>query len=310
MAQDFATFIRLMERRLIGYLRFATLDAQHAEDLFAAVCRELRQRWPSLNEATRESAAFEIAEKLVRAENRPPCDNDELAQELAKLPRAHRLALCLETFGPAARESELGARLLKAAPAPSAARQMRALRTTFKSLVAVSMSLCICLALVAGFGALHARDPQFSIAAQAQRDWLGDEITAALAKESDTTFGEGALASPATGEAEKLAALKADFDILTPAKLPEGYYLKAARVFEPEKTGLGFTVVQLIYTDDDTELTLLQAEGGFPWLSEFVGREAKHVIHIQRRGTATLVVSRHFTQEALHEIASALRPVN
>ena len=81
-------------------------------------------------------------------------------------------------------------------------------------------------------------------------------------------------------------------------------------MFEPEKTGLGFTVVRLICTDDDTELTLLQAEGGFPWLSEFVGREAKHVIPVQRHGTASLVISRHFTQEAQHEIATALRPVN
>ncbi len=79
-------------------------------------------------------------------------------------------------------------------------------------------------------------------------------------------------------------------------------------MFEPEKTGLGFTVVRLIYTDDDTELTLLQAEGGFPWLSEFVGREAKHVIHVQRPGTASLVISRHFTQTALHEIAASLKP--
>ncbi|CAG0959279.1 hypothetical protein PLCT2_00659 [Planctomycetaceae bacterium] len=307
MAQDFSNFIRFIERRLIGFLRFATLDAQLAEDLFAAACRELRQRWPSLNETTRESAAFEIAEKLVRADNRPPRDNDELAKELANLSRAHRLALCLETFGPAARESELGARLLKAAPAPSAGRQMRALRTTFKSLVAVGVSLCLCLALVAGFGALHASYPQNALEVKTPADWLGDEIKASLARESDTTYGEGALTKPAAAEAEKLAAIKADFDILTPARLPEGYYLKAARVFAPEKTGLSFTVVRLIYTDDDTELTLIEAEGGFPWLSEFVGREDKQVIHIQRQGTAVLVISRHFTNEALHEIAASLK---
>jgi len=307
MAQDFATFIRSIERRLMGYLRFATLDASWSEDLFAAVCRELRQRWPSLDEATREGAAFEIAEQRVRAENRPPRDEDALSRELAQLSRGQRLNLCMETFGPIARQSELGARLLKAAPAPSAARQMRALRTTFKSLVAVVVSLCLCLALVAGFGALHASYPQNKADAKPPEDWLGNEIKASLARESDTTFGEGALAKPASGETEKLAVIKADFDILTPAKLPEGYYLKAARVFEPEKTGLGFTVVRLIYTDDDTELTLLQAEGGFPWLTEFAGREATHVIHIQRQGTATLVISRHFTQQALHEIATSLK---
>ncbi len=308
MAQDFATFIRSIERRLMGYLRFATLDASWSEDLFAAVCRELRQRWPSLNETARESAAFEIAERLVRAENRPSRDSDDLARELAQFSRGQRLNLCMETFGPNARQSELGARLLKAAPAPSAARQMRALRTTFKSMVAVVVSLCVCLALVAGFGALHASYPQNKADAKPPEDWLGDEIKASLASESDTTFGEGALIKPASGEAERLAAIKTDFDILTPEKLPEGYYLKAARVFEPEKTGLGFTLVRLIYTDDDTELTLLQAEGGFPWLAEFVGREAKQVIHIQRHGTATLVISRHFTQDALSEIATALRP--
>jgi hypothetical protein len=71
MAQDFATFIRSIERRLMGYLRFATLDASWSEDLFAAVCRELRQRWPSLNEAARESAAFEIAEQ-TRARRESP----------------------------------------------------------------------------------------------------------------------------------------------------------------------------------------------------------------------------------------------
>ncbi len=175
------------------------------------------------HEATRESAAFEMAEQRVRAENRPPRDRDQLARELAPLSRDQRLNLCMETFGPKASKSELGARLLKAAPAPSAARQMRALRTTFKSQVAVGVSLCLCLALVAGFGALHASYPQNTSEAEPPEDWLGDEIKASLANESDATFGEDALAKPAAGEAEKLAAIKTKSDILTPAKLPEGY---------------------------------------------------------------------------------------
>ena len=50
MVQDVSTFVRLIEGMLMGFLRFlrflrfSTLDAAWSEDLFAAVCRELRAR--------------------------------------------------------------------------------------------------------------------------------------------------------------------------------------------------------------------------------------------------------------------------
>lgn len=306
MAQDFARFIRHHERGLIGFLFFAALDAARAEELFVETCQALRRRWHALKPEERAEAALEIAAELALAADAPQAAGDDLTRELAKLTKARRIALCLDTFGPKPRETELGRRMLRQAPAPSAARQMRALRTTPKSLLAVAISLVISLALVAGFGALHGsyRHPPTALPA----DWLGDEIKASLAQASDTTFGPGALIKPASGETEKLAGINAGFDILTPEKLPEGYYLKAARVFEPDKTGLGFTVVRLIYTDDDTELTLLQAEGGFPWLTDFVSREERHVINVQKHGTAVLLISRHFTDDALQEVAASLKP--
>lgn len=306
MAQDFARFIRQNERGLIGFLYFAALDAARAEELFVDTCQALRRRWHTLKPDEREGAAFEIAANLTRSADISRKANDELSRELARLSPAARIALCLDTFGPKPRESALGRRMLRQAPAPSAARQMRGLRTTPKSLLAVAISLVMCLALVAGFGALHGsyRHPPATLPA----DWLGDEIRASLAQASDTTFGPGALIKPASGETEKLAGINAGFDILTPAKLPEGYYLKAARVFEADKTGLGFTVVRLIYTDDDTELTLLEAEGGFPWLTDFVSREERHVTNVQKHGTAVLLISRHFTDDALRELAASLKP--
>lgn len=203
---DFAVFIRDIERRLMGYLRFATLDAAAVEDLYLETCAELRRQWPGLKE--HEAAAFEIARELARGYKRSPNatapGTDELSTELAALGAAAREALCMATLGPKPRESELGRRMLKAAPAPSLQRRMRVTRSTWRGLVAVALSLCASLALVAGFAALHSQVAARPAPYRPPEDWVGDQIREATSRESTSTFYNGAFAEPAAGEAELL----------------------------------------------------------------------------------------------------------
>ena len=309
---DFAAFVRGIERRLIGYLRFATLSAADSEELFAQTCAELRRRWPTLAEAQREEALFKIARAAVERFNqdhqRPAQpDSDELSRELHALGAKAREALCAATFGPAARVSELGARMLKAAPAPSVSRQMRAARTTLKSLLLVAISLCLCLAPVAGFAALQS----MSAAPAANRppeDWLGDQISLATRTPSDSTYYKGALANVHAAGDARLRALALDFELLVPAKLPEGFALQSVELIDSRVSGLDFKVARLKYTSEGASLLLLEAEGGFPWLSEFNAQAGRHAISVQLHGTAVLVVSNAFSDDALEEIAASLRP--
>ncbi|CAG0934259.1 hypothetical protein PLCT1_02650 [Planctomycetaceae bacterium] len=302
---NFAAFIRDIERRLIGYLRFATLDAGAAEDLFLETCAELRRRWPRLEAGEHEAAAFEIARAAVRGLKAAPIATDELSTELAAL-GAGREAACMAAFGPKPRESELGRRLLQAAPAPSLQRRMRVTRSTWRSLVLVALSLCVSLALVAGFAALHSLEAAKPAPSKPRADWLGEQITEAISRETTSTFYNGALVEPAAGEAELLDGLKLDFEILVPAKLPRGFRLESIEQTGGDVSGLGYTVLRLNYAKGDARLTILQAERGFPWHIEFTGRDSRQVKSTHVHDTAALVISNAFAEEALKEIAQDL----
>jgi hypothetical protein len=118
--------------------------------------------------------------------------------------------------------------MVKAAPAPSLPRQIRASRSTARSLVIVAISLCLCLAVVAAFAALHTGTVQNPELNKPPADWLEDRIKETSAIETDTTWGKGALAQPAEHEAEALAGVTVDFDVVVPEKLPEGFRLESA----------------------------------------------------------------------------------
>jgi hypothetical protein len=310
---DFAAFIKSIERRLIGYLRFATLNAAKAEVLFDQTCTDLRQRWASIPDDEREAAAFEAASATVERFNTECAsslepDDDELSRELATLTAKAREALCMNTFGPKPRESEIGKRLLKQAPAPSLARQLRVTRSKLRSLSGILVSLCICLALVAGFAALHTGEFE-AAAPKPPKDWLGDQIDSALQVEPDTTFGQGALEEPAAGELKLVRGPLPDFTVLVPQKLPKNFRLESAKQLKSEATGLGFTVLCLRYTNGEVQLTLFEAAAGFPWLTEFALNSGRNSISVQNYDTAVLVVSNAFQPDALEEIAQELAPL-
>ena len=64
---------------------------------------------------------------------------------------------------------------------------------------------------------------------------------------------------------------------------------------------------------EKSQIPILKLHGGLLCLfhravADLDGGLGDLVIHVQRHGTAALVISRHFTQTALHEIAASLKP--
>ncbi len=307
-AAEFSSFIRGIERRLIGFLRFASLDSATAEDLFIETCAQLRERWPLIAQGEHESAAFELALEAVRRSQCERSEKDDLSIELAQLPATRRQALCMATFGPTPLESELGRRMLKQAPAPSLPRQIRVTRSKLRSLAAVGLSLCVCLALVAGFAALHGSVQPPPEVSKPPEDWLGDQIAEVARQDAESTFFTGALAEPALGEELLAQNPVVEFDVLVPKALPRGFRLVEVKHFKPEETGLDFNILRLTYAKGEARLVLLEAESGFPWRSEFNTKVSRNTKSVQRYGTAVLAISNAFDETALDEIAAQIAP--